>query len=70
MKRYEVEINGMTTTLQLSDAEAKARGLLSDDDTKSKAKAPANKAKTPANKSAAADKREEAASKAFGGKQG
>jgi hypothetical protein len=27
-KRYDVEINGRTTTLRLSDEDAKARGLL------------------------------------------
>lgn len=44
VKEYEVEINGVATTLQLTDADAEARGL----------KQPAAKAKTaPANKEAA-----------------
>lgn len=77
MKRYEVEINGMKTTIQLSDADAKARGLVADDSEAgkpaAKSKTPANKqAKAPANKGAtgsqsAADKRAEAAASAFGG---
>lgn len=46
MKRYNVIINGVATTLQLSDADAAARGLTVD----IKAAAPANKAKAPANK--------------------
>lgn len=46
MKRYNVIINGVATTLQLSDADAAARGLTVD----IKATAPANKAKAPANK--------------------
>lgn len=56
MKKYDVEINGVTTTLLLSDEDAKARGLTS---VAEKAKTPANKAKTPANK------RAEAIDKAF-----
>lgn len=47
MKRYNVVINGVETTLQLSDDDAKARGLFVED----KAVTPANKARTPANKS-------------------
>ena len=51
MKTYEVEINGVATTLQLSDEDAKARGLKASDEEKTKeAKAPANKARTAANK--------------------
>jgi hypothetical protein len=66
MKTYEVEINGMTTTLRLSDADAQARGLKPVAD---KAKTPANKAKTPANKGRQpSDKRAEAAAQAFGAK--
>lgn len=61
VKEYEVEINGVATTLQLSDEDAKARGLKPSDEVKSKeAKAPANKERTPA-----ADKRAEAVSKAM-----
>lgn len=54
VKRYEVEINGVRTTLQLTDADAKARGLEKPPTAQAKAKTPANKAKTPANKQAAA----------------
>lgn len=49
MKRYNVVINGVATTLQLSDADAAARGLL----VETKAETPANKAATPANKAPA-----------------
>lgn len=62
MKKYDVEINGVTTTLLLSEADAKARGLVP---VAEKAKTPANKAKTPANKRSTADKRAEAIDKAF-----
>lgn len=63
LKEYDVEINGHTTTLQLSDEDAKNMGLTGH---AKEAKAPANKeAKTPANKSAAADKRAEAVSRAM-----
>lgn len=58
MDEYEVEINGMTTTLQLTAADAEARGLKKKAASKS-AKAPADKAAAaPANKggSAAASK--------------
>jgi hypothetical protein len=49
MDEYEVEINGVATTLQLTDADAEARGLKKPP--AKKAPAPANKAgKTPANK--------------------
>lgn len=50
VKRYDVVVNGIQTTLQLSDEDAKARGLLKDSKTESKAAAPANKSRTPANK--------------------
>ena len=43
---YEVEVNGVKTTLRLSDADAKARGLEA-----KKAAAPANKSRTTKNKS-------------------
>lgn len=67
MQKYEVEINGVTTTLLLSDADAKARGL--EPVSEKKSRTPANKAKTPANKGGtASDKRAEAASQAFGAK--
>lgn len=63
MNTYEVEINGVKTTLKLSDADAEARGLKP---VTNKAKAPANKSKTPANKArTTADKRAEAVSKGF-----
>lgn len=48
VKRYKVTINGMETELQLTDAEAKARGLVSDEP--KAAKAPANKSRGAANK--------------------
>lgn len=52
MKRYDVMINGVKTTLKLSDADAKARGLLKDAPKAKEAPTPANKAaKAPANKS-------------------
>ena len=57
MKRYEVVINGVRTTLQLSDADAKARGLFKAEAAPAvevKAKAPANKSRQPANKAAQA----------------
>lgn len=64
VKRYDVEINGVQTTLQLTDEEAEARGL------KPAAKASSKEAKAPANKSrTASTKRDEAASQAFGAKK-
>lgn len=52
VKEYDVEINGVTTTLQLNDRDAEARGLKKPA-TKEK-EAPANKAaQAPANKAAA-----------------
>ncbi|OBB20631.1 hypothetical protein [Mycolicibacterium elephantis] len=66
MKRYEVLVNGMKTTLKLTDDDARRRGLLPVEE---KAKTPDNKqAKPSANKSAAADKRAETASRSFGRK--
>lgn len=54
LKRYDVEINGMKTTLQLSDEDARMHGLKPADAAKEKP-APANKAaKAPANKGGAA----------------
>jgi len=60
VKRYEVMVNGVRTTLQLSDADAAARGLLKaahpsaqpEPAPESKAKVPANKSRQPANKAA------------------
>lgn len=59
LNRYDVTINGVTTTLLLSDADAAARGL---DKPKAepaqpvkapaKARTTANKSRTPANKTA------------------
>lgn len=51
MHRYDVVINGIATTLLLSDADAAKRGLTKAVDTK-EAKAPANKSRKPANKTA------------------
>lgn len=65
MKRYDVIVNGMATTLLLSDADAAARGLTP----ATKAAQPANKAKAPANKAprkSASTKRAEAVEAAFG----
>jgi hypothetical protein len=45
VKRYDVEINGIKTTLLLSDADAKARGLKPPAETK-QAEAPKNKTRT------------------------
>lgn len=45
LKDYEVEVNGVKTTLRLSDEDAKARGLEA-----KKTAAPANKSRTAANK--------------------
>lgn len=49
MKEYEVEIGGLAHTVQLSDEDAKARGLSSRTQAK-EADAPANKARTAATK--------------------
>lgn len=51
LKTYDVEINGYATTLRLSEADAKARGLVKSEAPK---KEPAAKKATPANKSRAA----------------
>lgn len=48
LKTYDVEINGYTTSLRLSEADAKARGLVKAEEPK---KEPAAKKATPANKS-------------------
>ena len=52
LKKYTVEINGYETVLQLSDADAEARGLVSKKPAPVKKAAPraANKARTAANK--------------------
>lgn len=60
VKRYTVKVNGITTTLRLSDEDAARRGLTApepDSVQKSvpvptKAKRPANKARRPSNKQA------------------
>lgn len=54
MKPYEVEIFGNKTTQLLSDADAKARGLLTPVEPKveTKAKTPVNKGRKPATKRA------------------
>lgn len=54
MKRYTVEINGVTTTLRLSDKDAERRGLTADEPpaAPTKARTPANKSRQPANKRA------------------
>ena len=69
MKRYDVIVNGVQTTLLLSDEDAAARGLVH---TPAPAPAPTavpTKAKTPANKSRKpANKRAEAVEAAFGPK--
>lgn len=53
VKRYNVVINGVETTLQLTEEDAKARGLTSEEKpapAKKAAKAPANKARSASNK--------------------
>ena len=59
MKRYDVVINGTKTTLQLSDEDARARGLFKapakaadEPAAPTKARTPANKSRRPANKTA------------------
>jgi hypothetical protein len=71
VKTYNVEINGVPTTLLLSDEDAKERGLKSSDVVKPEAKPEADtKSHTPANKARTpAAKRAETASKAWGGKK-
>ncbi|MGC5249500.1 hypothetical protein ACPXB3_21550 [Gordonia sp. DT219] len=51
LKEYDVEINGVATTLQLSDEDAKVRGLTPRSESKA-APAARNKAKVPVNKAA------------------
>jgi hypothetical protein len=62
VQRYDVEINGNKTTLLLSEADAKARGLTApaEPEVTTKAKTPANKSRKPANK------RADVAAQAFG----
>lgn len=57
LNNYEVVLdNGLTTTLRLTDADAKKRGLSAGKaSTSSKARAPQNKARSAANKQAQAD---------------
>lgn len=63
VETYEVEINGVKTTLKLSDEDARARGLKPAAEAKpataakseSKARKPANKARTAANKQSEGD---------------
>jgi hypothetical protein len=47
LKKYDVEVNGWPTTLQLSDEDAKARGLFEEAPAKKAAPAPKNKARAP-----------------------
>jgi hypothetical protein len=54
LKRYDVVINGLATTLLLSDEDAKARGLTEKSAPVTKAATPENKARRPYNKRAAA----------------
>lgn len=64
LKKYDVVIEGVETTLLLSDEDAKAQGLTTP--VPEKSKTAENKSRTPANKArTTATKREEAASKAF-----
>ena len=69
MQRYDVTVNGNKTTLLLSDADAKARGLTAAEapepvEVDTKAKTPANKGRKPATK------RAEALAQAFTAKAG
>lgn len=50
VKRYDVVINGVETTLQLTDEDAKARGLTKSSSDAKQAKAPANKSRSASNK--------------------
>lgn len=54
VKRYDVEINGVLTTVQLTDEDAEARGLKAEKKSppERKARTPQNKAATPAKKTA------------------
>ena len=68
MKRYDVIVNGVQTTLLLSDEDAAARGLVHTPAPAAPAAVP-TKAKTPANKARkTANKRAEAVEAAFGPK--
>jgi hypothetical protein len=70
VKQYTVEINGMETTLLLSDEDAKERGLKPSDVVKPEADEPEAKGRTPANKARTpANKRADTASKAWGAKK-
>jgi hypothetical protein len=61
LKSYDVVVNGMKTTLRLSDEDAAARGLTASTEpakpasepVKAKSRTPANKSRTPVNKGAA-----------------
>jgi hypothetical protein len=75
VKRYRVKVNGLMTTLRLSDADAAERGLVpipaevpvvepDEDDIDIKARQPANKSRRPTNK------RRDAAAMAFVAKTG
>ncbi|SLF39520.1 hypothetical protein [Mycobacteroides abscessus] len=67
MKQYEVEINGYTTTLQLSDADAERRGL-TPIEAAAKGKGAANKGRqAPQNKAGDAADASVADDKADGG---
>lgn len=52
MKKYKTTINGVETTLLLSDADAKAMGLKDSDEDKPADKTAEKAAKAPANKQA------------------
>jgi hypothetical protein len=47
LKSYDVDVNGFKTSLRLSDADAKARGLLKDKPAKPAVKPPAEPAVKP-----------------------
>lgn len=51
MKEYKVTINGVATTLQLSDEDAEAMGVASAAAPEPKARTVSHKSRTPANKS-------------------
>ncbi len=64
LKLYDVEVNGATTTMRLSDEDARLMGLIVDEpeqagvpepepEPETKAETPENKARAPRNKSAA-----------------
>lgn len=58
LKNYDVEINGWPTTVKLTEAEARERGLTEAVPAKVKARPAANKARTPANKAGDSDQGE------------